>query len=331
MRIRSAALALPLALALAAPAQAADNRVIGAGVTVRGLDVSGKTVDQAAQFVGGYLTSFLSRDVVVRVGGTTHRLKTTDAELKFDALLTAKRALRAGEARPAGDTTAVEVAPALTHSVKAVQAWAEAVRTRVTRPAADATVRITLRHIFRRHSHRGLSIDAKALAATLDTTLNDSRAPRKLRQPTVPVQPKVTYADLARRYGTIITIDRSHFKLRLFKRLKLSKSYGIAVGMAGLDTPSGTYAIQDKQVNPAWHVPNSAWAGSLAGQTIPGGAANNPLKARWMGVANGVGIHGTAEAWSIGSRASHGCIRMRVPEVIDLFRRVPVGAPVLIN
>jgi lipoprotein-anchoring transpeptidase ErfK/SrfK len=64
---------------------------------------------------------------------------------------------------------------------------------------------------------------------------------------------------------------------------------------------------------------------------IPGGAPNNPLKARWMGVAAGVGIHGTAEAWSIGSRASHGCIRMRVPDVIDLFRRVPVGAPVLIK
>jgi lipoprotein-anchoring transpeptidase ErfK/SrfK len=293
--------------------------------------VSGKTVDQAAQFVGGYLTGFLSRDVVVRVGGTTHRLKTKDADLKFDTLLTAKRALHAGEARPAGDTTPVDVAPALTHSVKAVQAWAEAVRKRATRPARDATVRITLRHIFRQHSHRGLSIDAKALAATVDTTLNDSRAPRKVRQPTVPVQPKVTYADLARRYGTIVTIDRSHFTLRLFKRLKLSKRYGIAVGMAGLDTPSGTYAIQNKQVNPAWHVPNSAWAGSLAGQTIPGGAANNPLKARWMGVANGVGIHGTAEAWSIGSRASHGCIRMRVPDVIDLFRRVPVGAPVLIK
>jgi len=84
-------------------------------------------------------------------------------------------------------------------------------------------------------------------------------------------------------------------------------------------------------VNPAWHVPNRPWAGSLAGQTIPGGRYDNPLKARWMGIANGVGIHGTAEDWSIGSAASHGCIRMHVSDVVRLFPRVPIGTPVLIS
>ena len=44
-----------------------------------------------------------------------------------------------------------------------------------------------------------------------------------------------------------------------------------------------------------------------------------------MGIANGVGIHGTGEDWSIGSRASHGCIRMHVWDVKDLYPRVPVG------
>jgi lipoprotein-anchoring transpeptidase ErfK/SrfK len=331
MRLRPALPAAVLVLVTAAaPAQAADTRVIGAGVTVRGLDVGGKTVDQAAGYLGGYLTGFLSRDVVVRVGGTSHRLAVRDAKLEFDWALTAKRAFRAGEAR-GGATTPVDVAPAMRHSRQAVAAWADALRKKVARPARNATVRITLRHVYRGHSAPGLSFDAKALATALDTTLDDTRAPRNLRQATVPVRPKVTAADLERAYPSIITIDRANFTLRLFKRLKAVKRYGIAVGMAGLDTPSGVYAIHDKQIDPAWHVPNSAWAGSLAGQTIPGGAANNPLKARWMGLANGVGIHGTAEAWSIGSRASHGCIRMRVGDVVDLFRRVSVGTPVLIR
>ena len=101
--------------------------------------------------------------------------------------------------------------------------------------------------------------------------------------------------------------------------------------MAGLSTPAGRYSIQDKQVDPAWHVPNSAWAGSLAGSVIPGGAPNNPLKARWMGLVDGVGIHGTAEDWSIGSAASHGCIRMHVSDVKDLYGRVSVGTPVIIR
>ena len=329
--MRRAILIAAVALLAAAPAaRAADTRVIPAGVTVRGLDVSGKTVDDAANFLNGYLTGFLSRDVVVQVGAKSYRLDAKAAHLRFDWLLTAKRAYRAGTTRP-DQSTPVDVAPVILHSTKAVRAWAVAVQRRARRPARNAAVRITLRHSFRTHSRPGATIDAKALATTLDNTLNDSRAPRHVRQPTKPVAPKVTAASVARVYSTIITIDRSHFRLRLFKHLKIAKRYPIAVGMAGLDTPAGLYAIHDKQVNPAWHVPNSAWAGSLAGQTIPGGAPNNPLRARWLGIANGVGIHGTAEDWSIGSRASHGCIRMHVSDVVDLYRRVPVGTPVLIK
>ena len=103
------------------------------------------------------------------------------------------------------------------------------------------------------------------------------------------------------------------------------------MGAAGHDTPTGLFRINTKQVNPAWHAPNRPWAGSYAGRTVPGGAPDNPLRARWLGIANGDGIHGTSEPWSIGSRASHGCIRMRVPDVIDLYRRVPVGTPTLIR
>ncbi len=128
-----------------------------------------------------------------------------------------------------------------------------------------------------------------------------------------------------------MTVDRDHLVLRLFKRLRHARTYDIAIGQAGFDTPTGLFSIQSKQVNPTWHVPNRPWAGSLAGSTVPGGAANNPLKARWLGVSGAVGIHGTAEEWSLGTRASHGCIRMRVSDVIALYRRVPLGTPVLIR
>jgi hypothetical protein len=193
-------------------------------------------------------------------------------------------------------------------------------------------VRITVRHIYKRGAKSGAQIDATALAGAIDAALDQPRASRVFRPKRSERLPaKVNANDLARVYGTILTVDRSTFRLRLFKRLKFEKSYPIAVGQAGHDTPPGTYTIANKQVDPAWHVPNSAWAGSLAGQVIPGGAPNNPLKARWLGIADGVGIHGTAEAWSIGSRASHGCIRMHVPDVIDLYPRVPVGTKVLIS
>ena len=78
-------------------------------------------------------------------------------------------------------------------------------------------------------------------------------------------------------------------------------------------------------------MPNSRWAGELAGSTVAGGSAANPLKARWMGIYNGAGIHGTDDTGSIGSSASHGCVRMLIPDVVELFDQVEVGTPIYIN
>ena len=85
--------------------------------------------------------------------------------------------------------------------------------------------------------------------------------------------------------------------------------------MAGLGTPAGLYAITDKQVNPAWHVPNARGPARSPARSSPAARRQPAASARWMGIANGVGIHGTGEDWSIGSRASHGCIRMHVADV----------------
>ena len=113
--------------------------------------------------------------------------------------------------------------------------------------------------------------------------------------------------------------------------LKLTKSYTIAIGTAGFDTPAGLYHIQNKGENVAWTVPNKPWAGSLAGTVVPGGTPQNPLKARWMGIFDGAGIHGTDQTGSLGTRASHGCVRMAIPDVIELYPKVEVGAPIYIG
>ena len=50
-----------------------------------------------------------------------------------------------------------------------------------------------------------------------------------------------------------------------------------------------------------------------------------------MGIFNGAGIHGTDDTGSLGSAASHGCVRMAIPDVIDLYDRVDVGTPIYIG
>lgn len=329
-----------LLVVAAAPAAAQAPRPdeqIAIGMTAGRIDVGGLTVAQATTKLSDALDRRLTRDVVVRVGVGVYRLKGETAKVRFDAKRTAKRALYAGRERPdaepgaGGVTFGTDVPLALSHSTRAVAAFAGKVEARSTRRARNATLKITVRRMVVRRARIGRRIDGSALAAQINAALVDPGAARRLRARLLRVLPAVNANDLRQRNGTILTADRTSFKLRLFKNLKLSKTYGIAVGAAGYDTPSGVFSIANKQVNPAWHVPNSDWAGSLAGQVIPGGAPNNPLKARWLGIAGGVGIHGTGEPWSIGSRASHGCLRMKVPDVIDLFPRVPVGTPVLIR
>jgi L,D-transpeptidase catalytic domain len=338
MRPRRPLIALLLAASAVAagatqPAVAQAPRpgeLIAAGISAAGVDLSGTTVDQARDRLQTLLGAKLARDVVVHAAGRTFRLRATDAKLTFDAARTARRALYTGRKHVVGSPP-VDVGLVLSHARLPVRAFAQQVAKSTRRDPRDATVRITIRHIYKQRARAGAQLDATALAGAIDAALDAPRGSRVFRPRRLGVRAKINANDLPRIYSTILTVDRTGFKLRLFKRLKFVKSYPIAIGQAGYDTPSGLYSIANKQVDPAWHVPNSAWAGSLAGTVVPGGAPNNPLKARWLGIADGVGIHGTAEAWSIGSRASHGCIRMRVPDVIDLYPRVPVGTKVLIS
>jgi lipoprotein-anchoring transpeptidase ErfK/SrfK len=143
-------------------------------------------------------------------------------------------------------------------------------------------------------------------------------------------KPEVTSKQVASEYPSYLTLDRATFTLRLWKDLKLAKTYTVAVGQEGLETPAGLYHIQEKEENPSWHVPNSAWAGELAGQVIPPGP-EDPIKARWMGIFEGAGIHGTEELESLGSAASHGCVRMSIPDVEELYDQVEVGTPIYID
>jgi lipoprotein-anchoring transpeptidase ErfK/SrfK len=324
---RTIFLTFALLLALVPAAGAAEGR-IAAGVTAGGTDVSGLTLAEAAGRLYNTHGFALGRPLSAHVAGRKFALAPADVGLVYDVNKSARRAYNAGLTAHTGT---VDVPLYVTFDAAKVRAYADKVATAVHRDARDASVKIALRRIGKVSSRDGRAVDAKALAASVGATLGNPAADRILKPTLKTVRPKVTTNGLAGAYGTIVTIDRANFKLRLFKRLKLSKTYRVAVGQPAYPTPTGRYSIANKAVNPTWSVPDSPWAGALRNETVAGGSAENPLKARWMGIVNGVGIHGTGIPGSVGTRASHGCIRMTVPDVIDLYPRVPVGTPVLIG
>jgi lipoprotein-anchoring transpeptidase ErfK/SrfK len=314
-----------------------DDRIAD-GMRIGGVDVGGLSAERARARLTERLVSPLEQTVTVRAGDRRFRLTAREARVQVNADELVDEAVEASRqgsflSRAWRDLTGGgidrEVAPTIEYSKPAVQRLVDRVRVAMSRPAQDATVDISTTQVAVKQSVTGRTIDAKSLRAKVQAALVDVRAERSIRAPLKKITPKVTTAQLSDKYPAIITVDRNNHRLRLFKKLELAKTYPIAVGQAGLETPAGQYTIQNMAENPSWHVPDSAWAGDLAGRVIPPGP-DNPIKARWMGIYDGAGIHGTDAVNSIGTSASHGCIRMRIPDVEELYDQVKVGTPVYI-
>jgi lipoprotein-anchoring transpeptidase ErfK/SrfK len=312
---------------------------IADGITVNGVDVGGLTPEQARAKLSAALLKPLDRPVSVRYQGRRFTLSTAKAKIAVDIDGSVDRAMEASlqgnlftrtwrEVRGSRLNTKVEAK--ISWDRAAVRHVVQRVRDKLTIEPRDASVDLEHGEVDPVTSRDGRSVRVSRLRHDIKAALLDMGDTRIARVRTRVVEPKVTTEELAEKYPAIIIVNRGAFQLTLYKDLKRVKTYGIAVGQVGLETPAGLYHIQNKAINPAWHVPNSAWAGDLAGTVIPGGVPENPLKARWMGIFDGAGIHGTDATGSIGSAASHGCIRMLIPDVIELYDQVDVGAPVYI-
>ena len=345
MRSRTLFVAATIVVVLAALAGgtvAYDNAHadrIGKGVRVGGISLQGLSAGQAHAKLDRLILQPLERPIVVHHDTSTWRLGAREARIAVDVDAIVDHALarsREGNilARTVrgitGRSLNADLEPTVRYSDAAIVRMLDKVRKAVDRDPVDATARLAGDGIHTTDSRAGLAVRASTLHKEIRRAVVSTTADRTFVAHTLKLRPRVTRSDLEKRYATAIIINRAAFQLTLYKDLKPKKTYPIAVGQVGLETPAGLYHVQNKAVNPAWNVPKSSWAGSLAGQVIPGGAPDNPLKARWLGIFDGAGIHGTDAIGSIGTAASHGCIRMRIPDVIELYDEVPVGAPVYI-
>jgi lipoprotein-anchoring transpeptidase ErfK/SrfK len=313
---------------------------IADGVRAAGVDVGGMSPARARSVLERAIAGPLRRPVIVRARGRSFRLTAEQAEARADIPGLVQQAIdrsREGNilSRTARDLTGGEVdadLPAkVSYSDAAVAGFVRRIKRSVDRPPQDARVDPSGGSLRRVPARIGMSVLASPLAAQVGDTLSVPGGDRTVAAPIRRSKPKVTVADLESKYPWYITVNRGGFQLSVYRRLKHQKTYTIAVGQVGFDTPAGLYHIQNKAVNPAWNVPNKAWAGDLAGRVIPGGTAQNPLKARWLGIYDGAGIHGTDQVGSLGSAASHGCLRMSIPDVIEVYDKIPVGTPIYIG
>jgi lipoprotein-anchoring transpeptidase ErfK/SrfK len=299
------------AVPAAPPPPATPPAVIAPGVSVGGTRVGYLTPDAATAKVA----AAFSRPLPLRVGPARllARPETLGARAYIKSAVT-----RATSAAPG---TKVPLAVAVNGTV--LRSYAARLARHYRRVPVDA--RLSLRGLrpYVSADRPGQTLDLRsALPKLVRALMTNSRAPVRVPVEQVPAQ--VT----ASSFGPIIVIHRGSNRLYLYDGMRLWRIFGVATGQAAYPTPLGAFSIAVMWRNPWWYPPNTSWAKGAS--PIPPGPGN-PLGTRWMGLtAPGVGIHGTPDAASIGYSASHGCIRMRIPEAEWLFNHVSIGTPVFI-
>ena len=289
-------------------------KVIAPGVTIGKLLVGGLTREEATDLVRARFARSLTLVV-----SPTRKIRVTPQEVRAQAdvkkaIGIALRVKREGYAVPLSVTVDQSKVAGLLRRLAA----------RVDLAAVDAKLILT----GRKPRAQG-SLDGRRLKQVVSGRLithafrAHDRAPVAL--PFDAVRPAVTEAD----FEKVIVIRRGSKLLDLYVNLKLSRQFRVATGTSSYPTPVGRFEIINMQRNPWWYPPQgSEWAAGK--EPVPPGPGN-PLGTRWMGISSPyVGIHGTPDAASIGYSASHGCIRMLIPQVEWLFERVDVGTPVFI-
>jgi len=301
------------ALAPVLSGDAAPPALIARGVTVAGIPVGGMSNPQAQ----AALRPAFARPVRLVYGDSRWRLRPA----RFGAKVTiAQGVATALHAHPGA---AVALAPRIDE--RAVHRFVRALDSRISYPAKDAEL-AGLQGLEPQFTPEQTGVQVlRQLTAQRITRALQSPQIRHIRVATKTFQPERTVAN----FGPVIVIRRGANELRYYVGAKLVRTFGVATGQSVYPTPTGMFSIVDMQRNPWWRPPDSPWAKGLA--PIPPGPGN-PLGTRWMGLtAPGVGIHGTPDDASIGYSASHGCIRMHIPDAEWVFNHVDVGTPVVIT
>jgi lipoprotein-anchoring transpeptidase ErfK/SrfK len=234
--------------------------------------------------------------------------------------------------RITGAPLRAEVKPVYSVDSSSLQRWVTEAAATVNRAPVDATRTVEKYSIKIKPEVMGASVvvtravDVLSAALTAEESL--SAASRTASLPIDFIAPKVTAAKFKR----AIVVSLSKCMVYYYEGETLVKKYRCAPGQPAYPTPKGDFVITRKAANSPWINPGSAWAANMP-RSIPGGPGN-PMGDRKIGINwPGIFLHGipASEYSSIGTHASHGCMRMMPASIHDLYPRVRLGDPVYIR
>jgi lipoprotein-anchoring transpeptidase ErfK/SrfK len=234
--------------------------------------------------------------------------------------------------RVEGKALPVDVKPKYSVETSTLAGWVKQRATEVDRQPVDATRDVVDYMIKITPAIYGATVEQTRAVTEISNALTSDAARLSASKVTSLPITVVTPSVIASSFGNAIVVSISQTKVRLFSGDQLVKEYLCAPGQPAWPTPKGDFKIVNKQANAPWINPNSDWSKSMP-PSIPGGPGN-PMGDRKIAINfPGVFLHGIprSEYGSIGTRASHGCIRMMPSAIHDLYPRVNLGDPVFIR
>jgi lipoprotein-anchoring transpeptidase ErfK/SrfK len=304
------------------------------GISVAGVDVGGMTREQALREVREVAEETLYGDLAVSAAGQTWVVTPASLGMTADVEAAVARAFAVADQLSFVDRVyhRLREVPvdasfdlAFASDPAGVEAFVQQVSDEVALPALNARFALVESDIVTRRSQDGRELQTQ-LAVNRILSALDERA-LSVTMPIRTLRPEVPTAAL----GQTIVVDVSENHLWFYEGLKVVKDYDVATGTAAFPTPVGTFEIVDKKENPTWYNPApDGWGADLPASIGPG--SGNPLGTRAMYLnAPGIRIHGTWTSSSIGTAASHGCIRMHIADSEELYPLVELGARVIVK
>jgi len=316
--------------------RATTDRILP-GVKIAGVDVSGMTRDQALRAVQPAARAVLARALDVRAGHQHWKLTMADLGMKVRPERAVQRAFRLSASlswmsrvyhRLTHHSVDASIDLPVTYPRAQVRHFvADVAAPAVQADASSAGFNIDGNRLVMRHAVSGAEMPLTAAGHAIVAAMQAGRSSVQL--PVRTVDPDVTDGSI----GKTITVDESTNTLRLWDGFHVIRTYSVATARFGFTTPIGAWQVVGKGENPTWVNPCFGQPGCWAAgepATIPPGPGN-PLGTRALYLnAPGIVIHGTPEDSSIGTYASHGCVRMHITDSEALYPLVPVGTKVII-
>jgi lipoprotein-anchoring transpeptidase ErfK/SrfK len=312
------------------------------GVSVVGHDLSGMTEAQARAAIDEAVSTPMLRPLTVTAKKKTWTLDPpgivkVDVDSMINSAYEPRRAatlVQRLNSELTGELLPADIKPVYTVDNSAITSWVAQTAKQIDRKPVNAKrLLVVSKYRFKiKKSVKGAKVNqAKSVAEIAHSLSADaalSSAERVAALPVKTLKPKVVESS----FKTAIFVSLNRCRIYLYHGAKLVKSYSCAPGQPAYPTPTGDFHVQSKQSNAPWINPGTAWAASMP-QSIPPGPGN-PMGVRKIGINYpGVFMHGVppGEYGSIGTHASHGCMRMLPSQVLDLFGRVKIGDPVIIR